>query len=190
MDVTFKLNEQDLSNYRYAVRDRMDKIAVGGIWHKPVVRWIALFVVTFGLLQVLDQLLPIVTQEPVSHLELTLGFVAGAAVVLGFMWLHYLDQSKKLVRADGPTLSEHTVTITPSGLSAAAPQMSAHYAWPVIQDVTDERGLVLLWLEPGLGLAIPHHAFTNSDVRAAFVAAIEARRTESELPRAGSFAAS
>jgi hypothetical protein len=190
MEVTFTLKEQDLVNYRCAVRDRLEKMTAGGFWSQPAVRWIALFAGTAGLLVMLDQVLPVVTQRPISPLELVIGFIAGAALVLGFMWLHYLDQSKKLVRADGPTMSEHTMTINPSGLGAAGPHMTAHYAWPLIQDVTVERGLVLLWLEPGLGLAIPQHAFKSTEVRDAFVAAIEVRRTESDLPRAGSFAAS
>jgi len=53
--------------------------------------------------------------------------------------------------------------------------------------VSFERDLVVLWLEPSVGVVIPQRAFANVDARDAFVAAVEARRKEASLPRAGSF---
>ena len=38
MDLTFKLIPEDLSNYRYAVRDRLTALPGNGIWSKHWVR--------------------------------------------------------------------------------------------------------------------------------------------------------
>ena len=188
MDVTFRLTPADLSNYRYAVRDRLGKVSDGSLWSRPVVRWAAFFLTTVALLQLLDRLVPSHTGAPVSAIELSLGFLFGATLVLGLLWLHYWEQTKKLVSDDGPTLSEHTIAVNTSGVSVTAPHLTAHYAWPAIQEVTRERGLIVLWLEPSVGLAVPEHAFSRAGGADDFVAAIASRRTEAELPRAGSFA--
>jgi hypothetical protein len=188
MDVTFRLIQDDLSNYRYAVRDHLAKVADDRFWATPWVRWTALFVAAFVCLQVFDWLIVQFTGQPASYVELATGFLAGAFLVLGLLWMNHWDQTRKLVRPDGPTLSEHTISVNTSGLSVTAPHMTAHYTWSVIKELTNERGLVVLWLEPSVGLVIPERAFPNTEARQKFIAAIEARRTESELPRAGSFA--
>ncbi len=190
MDVTFRLSQDDLSNYRYAVRDHLAKIPDTRFWGKPWVRGLAVFIAAFVCLQVFDWLIVQFKGRPASFVELAIGFMAGAALVLVLFWVHYWDQTRKLVRPDGPTLSEHTVTVNTSGLSVAAPHMTAHYTWSAVQEVTKQRGLIVLWLEPSVGLVIPERAFASLEACQAFVDAIEARRTESELPRAGSFAAS
>jgi hypothetical protein len=187
MDVTFRLIQDDLANYRYVVRDHMAKVPDSGFWSKPWVRATAVLVATFVCLQVFDRLIVQFTGHPASYVELAIGFVAGGAFVLCLLWVHHWDQTRKLVRLDGPTLSEHTVSVNTSGLTMSAPHMTAHYMWPAIQEVTKARGLVVLWLEPSVGLAVPERAFPNPEACQEFIAAIEARRTESVLPRAGSF---
>lgn len=187
MDVTFRLIQDDLANYRYVVRDHMAKIPDGGFWSKPWVRGMALFVAVFVSLQVFDKRIVQFTGHPASFVELAIGFLAGGALVLCLLWIHHWDQTRKLVHPDGPTLSEHTVSVNTSGLSVSAPHMTAHYTWPAIQEVSKERGLVVLWLEPSVGLVVPERAFPNPETCQEFIAAVEARRTESVLPRAGSF---
>ena len=190
MEVTFRLIPDDLTNYRYAVRDRLARIPGQGLWSQHWARAGVIFLSSLVLFLVLDSVVPRITGARLSMVELVIGFVIGIAVLLGMFWLNHFDQAKKLVRPDGPTLSEHTVSAGASGLSVSATHMSAHYAWGAIEDVTQERGLVVLWLEPSLGLVIPQRAFANPQERETFVAAIAARRSEAGLPRAGSFAAS
>ena len=188
MDLTFKLIPEDLSNYRYAVRDRLTALPGNGIWSKHWVRAGLTISAGAGLFLILDRVVPGLTGHELSMTELGLGIVMGFAFFLAILWLNHFEQAKKLVRADGPTMSEHTVSVNTTGLNVTAPHMTAHYAWAAFQDVTAVRNLVVLWIEPAFGLVIPKRAFANDEARDAFIAAIEARRTESGLPRAGSFA--
>ena len=190
MDVTFKLNPQDLVNYRYAVRDRLQAVPAAGFLQKRWVRAMMITGASAALFVIIDAIIPVMTGRQLAGAELGAGFAIGIMFLLGLLWLQYFDQSRVLVRPDGPTLSEHTVVVNTSGLHVTAPHMMAHYSWPAIQDVTTDRDLVLFWLEPSFGLAVPQHAFQSTVARDAFIAAVKARRTESDLPRAGSFGAS
>lgn len=190
MDVTFRLKPQDLANYRYAVRDRLQALPAAGFWQQQWVRAMLIISASLALFLFVDAIIPFITGRQLAGTELGTGFVIGIVFLLGLLWLQYFDQSRILVRPDGPTLSEHTVVVNSSGVHVTAPHMIAHYSWPAIQDVTTDRDLVLFWLEPSFGVVVPSHAFQSTVARDAFIDAVKARRTEFGLPRAGSFAAS
>jgi len=183
--ITYSLTPKDIANYRLAVRDRINLVPGTGLLSKDWVRAIALLGVSLVVVLLVDALLHAVTGERLSLVAFVAGLLTGAALVIAMLWVNHFDQEKKLVRPDGPTFSEHSVSVTTSGLSVSAPHMSVHYVWPIIQAVSFERDLVVLWLEPSV--VIPQRAFANVDARDAFVAAVEARRKEASLPRAGSF---
>jgi hypothetical protein len=183
MDVTYRLTPDDLSNYRYIVRDRLQKMAGPSSFGSTIQRAFAAFaaavLVTFGVLFFAGDhaLVPYIV-----------GILFGAGLVLAMFWLTYYDQEKKLVDRDGPTLADHTIAVNASGLNVSAPHLTAHYVWKAFRDVTRERGLIVLWLEPSLGVVIPERAFSSVGTLEEFLSAVEARRTASVLPRAGSFA--
>ena len=188
MDITFCLTPQDVGNYRAAVRDRLNAVPNVGILNQHWVRAAIVIAISAALSIVIGMLVPAVTGAPLAPLELLIGFAAGLVFTLGMLWINHLDQAKKLLRSDGPTLSEHSVSVAGSGLSVTAPHSTVHYAWPIIQDVSIARGLVLLWLEPSSALAVPERAFKSLETRDKFISDSEMRQAEAKLPRAGSFA--
>ncbi|MEQ1576618.1 MAG: hypothetical protein ABL894_03100 [Hyphomicrobium sp.] len=190
MNVTYRLSPRDLTSYRYAVRDRLNSLPAKGILNQHWARAVLILGGSAGLFILLDGVLPRLTGRPLTLPELAIGFFVGLAACLAVLWLNYFDQSKRLVDPEGPALSEHTISLSASGLNVDAAHMNSHFDWPAIRDVSVERGLVILWLEPSMGVAIPVQAFAGVEARDDFVASIEARRTEAELPRAGSFSAS
>jgi hypothetical protein len=48
--------------------------------------------------------------------------------------------------------------------------------------------VVVLWLEPGMGVVVPRSAFANAAAEADFVDRVRALVVEAKLPRAGTFA--
>jgi len=56
-----------------------------------------------------------------------------------------------------------------------------HY-WPAIEEISEARGLVILWIEPVAGIAIPSDVFATADARAAFICEAEALRAAASKP--------
>lgn len=187
MDVMYKLTPRDLSAYRYAVRDRLEVLPSASVLGK---KWFQLLVVCAAgaiFVFVLDWLLRRVSGRPIEIVDFVGGMLGAVMMVLAVLWFNYSERVRKLVRDDGPTLAEHNMNVSPSGIKISAPHITAHYAWPAIQYVSVVRDLVIFWLEPAHGIAVPASAFANSIERERFVAAIEGHRKEAGLPRASSF---
>lgn len=176
-EVTYQLSQDGLTAYQYAVRDRLQKRKRDGLLEQPFVLWLILvvcaFAVTFAGIQAIERYL----DRPMEIAEFFLGLFVGFCTMLATVWAHYLDQRRGVARPDGPILSQQTVRLTPDGLEIASKACDVRYRWPAIEAITEARGLVLLWAEPGAAIAIPADAFASNAARAQFIAEAEAFRT-------------
>jgi hypothetical protein len=184
---TFKLSPEDLAAYQFAVRDRLSALPPRAWWESDGIRAAALLVLFVIAVMVIDRTLQTAFGRSMELPDFLIGAGAGAALVLGLVWMSYRDQRRRIVREEGVILGEHTLELTVAGVVSRQRHVEARYDWPVILEVTDQRGMVILWIEPGVGIAVPQHAFASDAERTQFVAEVEQRRTGSQLPRVGSF---
>jgi hypothetical protein len=187
-EVSFELTPADLAAYQYAVRDRLTKLAPKQWWETDAIRATVLFGIAAVTYAGLDWAAPWLLGRPLELVEFLIGFWLGLLLAIGLMWMTYWDQRRRMVRPDGPTLGEHVVRLTNEGVSINLRDSDARYTWRAFEDITEQRGLISLWLEPGIGLIIPAHAFAKDTERVQFFSELKTRMTESNLPRAGSFA--
>jgi hypothetical protein len=117
-------------------------------------------------------LFPGLTGEPFAMAEFVAGFVTGIAVILAVMWRRYYRVSRAALRTDGPTLSEHRLTVAADGLRTFSQLTEGYYRWPAFEEVTVEDGVIVLWIEPGAGVLVPRSAFDSSTTEAAFLQAV------------------
>jgi hypothetical protein len=186
-EIVFDVRQEDLTAYHYTVRDRLLKFTPKAWWETDAVRASALFGVAALTFAGLDAAAPSILGRSLEVVELLAGFVLGLLMAVALMWLSYWDQIRRAVRKDGPTLGEHTVRLNGEGLAVSIRDGEARYAWRAFQGVTRQRGLLTVWLEPGVGIMIPERAFAGEAERVQFTAEIEARLADAKLPRAGSF---
>lgn len=176
-EVAFQLSQAGLTAYQFAVRDRLQKRKRSGLMQQPAVLWLMLtvvaFAVTLGGMQFIERYL----ERPVEMVEFVLGLVLGFAAMLATAWVHYLDQRRGLARPDGPILSPQTIRLTANGIDVSSKACDVHYRWAAVEDITQARGLVIFWIEPGAGITVPADAFESEAARARFVAEAESLRS-------------
>lgn len=174
-EVTFKLEPRQIASYQYAVRNHLKTVPGTGWLAKEWVHFLLAAGVSLSLYIAIEWLLPLWTGVAASWPDVIIGAFAGIVFLLIGLWLAYLKQRQALVREHGPTLSLHTIAVTAEGLGVSAPLMHHHYAWGLFDEVTEHKDLILLWIEPGMALIVPHGAFADAAKKDGFIADVRAR---------------
>lgn len=176
-DVSFQLTQAGLTAYQFAVRDRLQNRKREGISQQPAVLWLGLcfagFLVTLAGFQAIERFL----DRPMELPDFLLGLVLGFSAMLATAWFHYLDQRRGLARPDGPILSPQTMRLSPEGIAVQSTACDVLYRWPTVEAITHVRGLIIFWVEPGAGLAVPAEAFASDAARKEFIAEAEVFRS-------------
>ena len=171
---TYKLEPHHLVTYQYAVRDRMHSLAKRN-WRAEIP-----FGLLFALLAVLCFLAvfhgyPRISGRRLDLTALITGIGLGALLLLAALWLQPVFDRGLAVKPGGPTLSQRTIQLAENGVHFTGRHMTGFYGWELIQDVTERGDIVILWLEPGLGHAIPKAAFGDAGSVDAFMRDIRSK---------------
>jgi hypothetical protein len=84
---------------------------------------------------------PELTGRPFALLEFACGFVGGVAVSFAMMWSRYKRLSGKVVKSDGPTMSEHHVNVAEDGIRSSSSHIDHVYRWSAFEGLTVRAGL-------------------------------------------------
>jgi hypothetical protein len=112
---------------------------------------------------------PELTGRPFALLEFACGFVAGVAVSFAMAWRRYQRLSGKVVKSDGPTMSEHRVSVAEDGIRSTSRMVDHVYRWSAFEGVTVHDGVIVLWTDPGAGALVPRSAFAGPAEEKAFI---------------------
>jgi hypothetical protein len=181
-EVSYQLTPEGLAAYQYASRDRTLRVAPGGWWEQAAVRALVLIAATVICAWLADTAIAVLYERPMELPEFVLGTFVGCAVMLALVWVIALDQRRRLPRPDGHTLSPQTLRLTEQGIAVTSRSNDVLHYWPAIEEISQARGLVILWIEPGAGIAIPTDAFATADARAEFIREAEALRAAVSKP--------
>ncbi len=171
IELSYRLEPRHLMDYQFAIRDRLlrspGRVTPKAEWLRALLFGLACGVIYFGLVW----LWPRIAGVDLSVAELVLGFLLGAAAAVGAMWWHYAEQRRLMVKPDGPSLGEHVLAISATGISVVGQHFENRYAWPIFEDASRYSGIVILWIEPGMGLIIPRTTFGGEAAEDAFLEA-------------------
>jgi hypothetical protein len=117
---------------------------------------------------------PLLTERPFALLEFLSGFVAGWACIYALSLRRYRRLSAKMVKPDGPTMSEQRVSVVDDGIKSNSRFIDHIYRWTAFEGVTVHDGIIVLWTEPGDGAMVPRSAFADQAAEAAFLDAVRA----------------
>ena len=176
-DVAFQLSQANLTAYQFAVRDRLQKRKREGFFEQPIVLWLILSAVAFAVTLAGMEAIELYLERPMEVTDFLLGLFLGCSVMLATVWAHYLDQRRGVARPEGPILSPQTLRLSADSVGVTSKACDVCYRWPAVEAITEARGLIILWVEPGAGLAIPADAFASDAARAHFIAEAEAFRS-------------
>ena len=168
-EIAYRLEPRHLLDYQFAIRNRLSRNPKRGApkaeWLRALLFGLACGVIYFALLW----LWPRMAGVDLGVAELVVGFILGAAAAVGSMWWHYAEQRRLMVKPDGPSLGEHVLSTSATGVSVIGQNFENRYAWPIFEDATRYSGILVLWIEPGMGLIIPRVAFDGEAAEAAFL---------------------
>jgi hypothetical protein len=105
-------------------------------------------------------------------MEITFRYDPGVAVSFAMMWSRQKRLSGKVVKSDGPTMSEHRVSVAEDGIRSSSRHIDHVYRWSAFEGLTVHDGVIVLWTEPGAGALVPRNAFANPAAEAAFLEAV------------------
>jgi hypothetical protein len=161
MQIDYQLTPKHVAAYQYAVRDRMRAMTgTGGMRER--LSYAALALLTCLLLIGGDVALEHLTGARTSPWALVFGLIVGAAITIGTYWIQYFGQRSRIVQPGGPTLKPHTMDAGDARLSVQAESIESSYAWCHFEAVTEHADILVLWIEPALGLFVPRDAFANA----------------------------
>lgn len=176
-EVSFQLSQEGLTAYQFAVRDRLQKRKREGLFEQPAVLWLILMVCTFAVTLAAMQGIELYLERKMELTEFLLGLFVGFSTMLATVWAHYMDQRRGVARPEGPILSPQVMRLSADGVEITSKACDVVYRWPAIEAITQARGLVIFWVEPGAGLAVPADAFASDAARAHFIAEADAFRS-------------
>ena len=106
------------------------------------------------------------------------------AVSFAITWGRYKRLSGKVVKADGPTLAEHRVSVADDGISSTSRLVDHVYRWSAFEGVTVHDGVIVLWTDPGAGALVPRSAFSAPAAEAAFLEAVRGHMAAAKASQA------
>lgn len=180
-EVHVRLTPEALGAYQLAVRDRMAALPPSRWFEARAVRWIGAVLVSGLAVMIADLILSPVLQRPIEYPEFLAGLSAGIAILSGIVWVASADLNRRVARPDGPILSPQTIRVASNGLFITSQACNVRYPWTAVQSIAETRGLVILWVEPGAGIAIPADAFESDAARAQFIGEAQAFRAVSAV---------
>ena len=116
LNFEYQLTPQDLTDYQYAVKNRILKRSRStDIWFRV---WGTLLIMAMiglgGIAAVMA--LPALTGHRFAPEEMFAGFFLGLTALFAATWLNYFYQRRSLVKPSGPTYSRHHAIVDERGL--------------------------------------------------------------------------
>ena len=184
MEITYRYEPQHLKAYQRLASHRVgaqntDYIAA---WWG----WMLVYTLVAGaVLAAADLAFPELTGRPFAVLEFVCGFVAGVVTVYALSWRRYKRLSSKMVKADGPTMAEHRVSLDEEGIRSTSRFIDHVYRWAAFEGLTVHDGIIALWTEPGDGAMVPRSAFADPAAEAAFLEAVRGHMAAAKAAATG-----
>ncbi len=77
---------------------------------------------------------------------------------------------RRHVRKAGWILGDREITLADEGLVDAGKSAALSVSWPAIEEVSVEKGVIVLWMDAASGIFIPRSAFASPEDETNFVA--------------------
>jgi hypothetical protein len=177
MEITFRYDPEHLKTYQRLASHRVE--AKNTDYVAEWWRWMLLYTLLAGAVLACAYLaFPELTGRSFALLEFACGFVGGVAFSSAMTWRRYKRLSGKVVKSDGPTMSEHHVSVVEDGIKSSSRFVDHVYRWSAFEGVTVHDGVIVLWTDPGAGALVPRSAFADPAAEKAFIDAVRSHMAE------------
>ena len=179
MEIQFRLNERHIASFRKTVASRASQAG----WHRLGVKTqfqrnavvIMLFMLALWVIPLATEYFTLrLAGKPLDWKSCNIGFFeCFALILLGATFLLKLSRGNSL-RPNGPTLAYYAVAAEADGLHCKSNFEDCHYQWRAFDAITDQEGILVVWLETNKGVVIPKGAFANDVAAQEFLTNVSA----------------
>ena len=174
-DLRYQLTPQMLWAYQRAAQRRLSTAASKAMgWRGEAIN-VAVACAFAGLIWFASYLLWLWSGRDVDIPSLALGFVAGCAMVFVAFWHRSLEVRRLMMAGGNAAFNPYHAVIDETQLRFSNARAETVLRWPSITEITLDKDVIVLWMEPGQGCVIPNSAFTNEVAAKAFIAFAQAR---------------
>lgn len=168
-EVNYQLTRADLAAYRKLMLKRLTAAAANrSWWQTPLAGVAGILAIGAIVWSLLVWFLPSWTRTPLEALSALIGLWFGILMISAASWHRMAGFHAVMYGADGPTLAAQHATFDEAGLRFTGPRAESALKWPLITDVSEEAGIIVLWIEPCQGFVIPRAAFADEAAVRAF----------------------
>src|SRR5262245_1226188 len=141
IELTYRYGPEHIWAYQSLASRRVE--ARDGDYASEWWGWMLVYTVAAGVVLAAAHLaFPLLTERPFALLEFTGGFVAGVALIYALSRRRYRRLSSKMVKADGPTMSEQRVSVAEDGIKSSSRFVDHFYRWTAFEGVTVHNGII------------------------------------------------
>jgi hypothetical protein len=167
IEITYRYDPEHIRTYQALASRRVE--AKDSDFASEWWSWMLAYTLVAGaMLAAANLAFPVLTGRPFGALEFVCGFVGGWACVYALSWRRYRRLSSKMVKPDGPTMSEQRVSVVEDGIKSNGRFVDHLYRCTAFEGVTVHDGIIVLWTEPGDGAIVPRSAFADQPPRRRF----------------------
>jgi hypothetical protein len=114
-------------------------------------------------------------QFDLDHRSMLFGLLATFFSTL-FINSVYSDQLlKRYLKNPGIILGKHQIQLNHEGMSFYGDHVQTTYSWNLVEGVSSHKSILVVWLEPAVGVIVPKTAFQTAADELSFKALIEAK---------------
>ncbi len=172
MELTYRLTRDEFVQCCKLGQKRAASLARGPQGWTRVARLFAVWVAL--VLLVLAVLNSGVVDERAAAIA-CIAYIAGLCSVCLFSLFWRRRYWANLMPDDSSFLSERRLTVEDGGVTSAKDAVTTRYSWHAFRDVTDEAGLILLWIDRSSCVIVPRRALANEAAQRGFVTLVRER---------------
>ena len=170
-DINYQLTPANLESYRRLMMARLTaRASRSAWWRSPVAGIVGIIGTIFLIAAFLLFALPRLTGLPFEPISALIGLWAGVILITATSAFRLRGFKAVMYRRDGGTLSPHQAVIDATQLRFSSANAQTVVRWPLLMDLTEAKGLIVLWTEPCQGFVIPRSAFVGETTAQAFCA--------------------
>jgi hypothetical protein len=150
-ELKFETEHKHWKEYNFVAQQR----CMGWLMLSPCVVIAIASVVIIGLLDTQEQF-------DLDHRSMVSGFAATFFSTLLVYSVYYDQLLKRFLKNPGTILGPHQMQLHEEGFLFSGNQVQSTFGWNLVEGVSSHKSILVLWLEPSVGIIVPKSAFQTT----------------------------
>ena len=179
MQIQFSVTPDEYQEYLKYGSTRIVKLSKSA-WLVSTLNFTMWFIIVFALVGLVRFLTTQTNIDPSIILYSALIFAVLGLAFLASIILKYKALFNNYCAEGGLLTSQTTISLSNECLRVHMPHFRAQYYWPILQDVTQTKNLILVFYDNSLAQVIPKRAFSSPEQLQEFLSFINDKKSSQD----------